>query len=123
MLTVDKFQGRQKTCIVMSFVRCNAKGNVRPRIVAYHGGGRREPLTAVVRRGGLCKHGELQVGDLLRDWRRINVAVTRAELKLVMFGSQSTLAASALFRQMLAVLQTQSAVRYRQLNAVTATGC
>jgi len=63
------------------------------------------------------------VGDLLRDWRRINVAVTRAELKLVMFGSQSTLTASALFRQMLAVLQTQSAVRCRQLRAPGVTGC
>ena len=33
------------------------------------------------------------VGDLLRDWRRVNVAVTRARSKLVMVGSARTLAA------------------------------
>lgn len=32
------------------------------------------------------------VGDLLRDWRRVNVAVTRARCKLVIVGSRGTLA-------------------------------
>lgn len=32
-----------------------------------------------------------QIGDLLRDWRRINVSFTRAKRKLVIFGSRSTL--------------------------------
>ncbi|KAI9851445.1 MAG: Tripartite DNA replication factor [Thelocarpon superellum] len=32
------------------------------------------------------------VGDLLRDWRRINVAFTRARTKLLILGSRSTLA-------------------------------
>ncbi|OJD38618.1 dna replication atp-dependent helicase dna2 [Diplodia corticola] len=32
-----------------------------------------------------------KVGDLLRDWRRVNVAVTRARSKLVVVGSASTL--------------------------------
>ncbi|KAG8903622.1 Tripartite DNA replication factor [Tulasnella sp. 403] len=32
-----------------------------------------------------------QVGDLLRDWRRLNVSLTRGRAKLVIFGSQSTL--------------------------------
>ena len=32
------------------------------------------------------------VGDLLRDWRRLNVCFTRAKSKLVIFGSRSTLA-------------------------------
>ncbi|KAL1411310.1 DNA replication endonuclease-helicase Dna2 [Vanrija albida] len=31
------------------------------------------------------------IGDLLRDWRRINVSFTRARKKLVIFGSRSTL--------------------------------
>jgi DNA replication ATP-dependent helicase Dna2 len=35
------------------------------------------------------------VGDLLTDWRRINVAITRAKHKLVFFGSASTLSVSA----------------------------
>lgn len=31
------------------------------------------------------------VGDLLRDWRRVNVAFTRARTKLLVFGSKATL--------------------------------
>lgn len=34
------------------------------------------------------------VGDLLKDWRRVNVAVTRARSKLLIIGSRSTLAGS-----------------------------
>ncbi|KAL5490161.1 DNA2 [Sanghuangporus weigelae] len=37
-----------------------------------------------------------QIGDLLKDWRRINVAFTRAQAKLVIFGSRRTLKASPL---------------------------
>ena len=32
-----------------------------------------------------------QVGDLLKDWRRLNVCFTRAKAKLIIFGSRSTL--------------------------------
>lgn len=34
-----------------------------------------------------------KIGDLLRDWRRINVAFTRAKTKLLVVGSQGTLGA------------------------------
>lgn len=34
------------------------------------------------------------VGDLLKDWRRVNVAVTRARSKLLIIGSRATLAGS-----------------------------
>ena len=56
--TADKFQGRDKEAVVVSFVRSNVDKNV---------------------------------GELLRDWRRINVAVTRAKTKLILIGSRKTL--------------------------------
>jgi DNA replication ATP-dependent helicase Dna2 len=34
---------------------------------------------------------EKYVGELLQDWRRINVAFTRAKSKLIIFGSKSTI--------------------------------
>lgn len=56
--TVDRFQGKEKACLIISFVRSNTS----------------------------CL-----VGDLLKDWRRINVAITRARCKLIIIGSESTL--------------------------------
>jgi DNA replication ATP-dependent helicase/nuclease Dna2 len=56
--TADKFQGRDKEAVLVSFVRSNQDGGV---------------------------------GDLLRDWRRVNVAITRARSKLILLGSESTL--------------------------------
>jgi len=55
--TVDKFQGRDKDCVILSTVRSAREGEA------------------------------MNVGDLLRDWRRINVAVTRARKKLIIVGS------------------------------------
>ncbi|XP_045293565.1 DNA replication ATP-dependent helicase/nuclease DNA2 isoform X1 [Leopardus geoffroyi] len=51
--TVDKYQGRDKSIILVTFVRSNKDG----------------PL-----------------GELLRDWRRLNVAITRAKHKLILLG-------------------------------------
>lgn len=59
MHTADKFQGRDKEAVIVSFVRSN----------------------------DAC-----QVGELLKDWRRVNVAITRARSKLVLLGSKKTLA-------------------------------
>lgn len=56
--TIDRYQGRDKSVIVLSFVKSNDNGSV---------------------------------GKLLKDFRRINVAVTRAKYKLIMIGSYSTL--------------------------------
>lgn len=39
----------------------------------------------------MLTHTALQVGDLLRDWRRLNVCLTRARSKLIIFGSKRTL--------------------------------
>eukprot|EP00730_Choanoeca_flexa_P018031 TRINITY_DN8742_c0_g1_i3.p1 TRINITY_DN8742_c0_g1~~TRINITY_DN8742_c0_g1_i3.p1 ORF type:complete len:1308 (+),score=258.03 TRINITY_DN8742_c0_g1_i3:39-3962(+) len=56
--TVDRYQGRDKQLILVSFVRDNPDG---------------------------------VVGDLLKDWRRINVAITRAKHKLLLCGAKETL--------------------------------
>ena len=56
--TVDRYQGRDKPAIIVSFVRSNPKH---------------------------------KVGRLLEDFRRLNVALTRAKCKLIMIGSFSTL--------------------------------
>ncbi|CAM0138530.1 DNA replication endonuclease-helicase Dna2 [Umbelopsis sp. WA50703] len=70
--TIDKYQGRDKECVVVSLVRSNANG-----------------LT----------------GDLLKDWRRLNVALTRAKRKLIVFGSRSTLQHASLFRSFLQLVE------------------
>lgn len=56
--SADRFQGRDKECIILSMVRSNEAGIV---------------------------------GDLLKDWRRVNVALTRARSKLIVLGSRRTL--------------------------------
>jgi DNA replication ATP-dependent helicase Dna2 len=77
--TADKYQGRDKACILVSFVRNNSKGDV---------------------------------GELLRDERRINVAITRAKAKLVLVGSKSTLAkGSDLLNKMVGLCETRGWVK------------
>lgn len=44
-------------------------------------------------------------GQLLEDWRRINVAITRAQKKLVMVGSAQTLRTIPLFEELLHLMQ------------------
>ena len=41
------------------------------------------------------------LGDLLKDWRRINVAFTRARTKLLVVGSKDTLSGNALLKEFL----------------------
>ncbi|EGO00519.1 hypothetical protein SERLA73DRAFT_178352, partial [Serpula lacrymans var. lacrymans S7.3] len=50
VITVDRSQGRDKDCVIVSMVRSNENG---------------------------------QIGELIKDWRRLNVAFTRARKKLV----------------------------------------
>ena len=76
--TVDKYQGRDKSCIVISLVRSNPNSNV---------------------------------GDLLKDWRRVNVAVTRAKRKLILIGSLKTLKSSLLFHELLDLLQERDWIK------------
>ncbi|EWC48384.1 hypothetical protein DRE_02153 [Drechslerella stenobrocha 248] len=72
MHTADKFQGRDKDCIIISLVRSNDKENV---------------------------------GELLRDWRRINVAFTRAKTKLLIIGSKATLKTNELLGRFVEMME------------------
>ncbi|KAL6757709.1 P-loop containing nucleoside triphosphate hydrolase protein [Haematococcus lacustris] len=72
VLTIDKYQGRDKPCILLSFVRSNP---------------------------------ERQAGRLLANLQRINVALTRAQHKLVMVGSSVTLRAAPMMCQLLNLVQ------------------
>lgn len=49
-------------------------------------------------------NGECNAGNLLRDWRRLNVAITRAKKKLVLVGSQTTLRTIPHFLDLLALM-------------------
>ncbi|KAG5438491.1 hypothetical protein PCANB_002595 [Pneumocystis canis] len=70
--TADSFQGRDKDCIIISFVRSNDKN---------------------------------EIGSLLRDWRRLNVAFTRAKSKLIFFGSKITLRQNDIFDRFFCLLE------------------
>jgi superfamily I DNA and/or RNA helicase len=77
--------GRDNECIIISFVRSNDSGNAGTIAI--------DLLESVFLQ---ANHIILvavfdAAGELLRDWRRINVAITRAKCKLILIGSASTL--------------------------------
>lgn len=49
----------------------------------------------------------LQIGDLVKDWRRMNVSFTRARCKLVIFGSRKTLQREPLLAQFFELMENQ----------------
>uniref|UniRef100_A0A8C2ZMK2 DNA replication ATP-dependent helicase/nuclease n=1 Tax=Cyclopterus lumpus TaxID=8103 RepID=A0A8C2ZMK2_CYCLU len=73
--TVDRYQGRDKSLIVFSFVRST-------------------------------------LGELLKDWRRLNVAITRAKHKLLMVGSITTLRRYAPVEKLLNHLQQENMISF-----------
>nr|CAG8503282.1 11169_t:CDS:10 [Entrophospora candida] len=80
--TVDKYQGRDKACILVSFVRSNSKE---------------------------------MVGELLTDFRRLNVALTRAESKLILFGSCNTLNKTPLLRTIISFMEEKNWIIKNQI--------
>jgi DNA replication ATP-dependent helicase Dna2 len=70
--TADKYQGRDKSVIIVSLVRSNTAG---------------------------------QVGELLRNWRRVNVLLSRAKQKLVLIGSAATLSHCAVLSALVAAVR------------------
>jgi DNA replication ATP-dependent helicase Dna2 len=90
ILTADRSQGRDKDCIIMSMVRSNEEGTVCFLSLLF----------------GLCADKRrVKTGDLVKDWRRMNVAFTRARSKLVIFGSRSTLARTSLLESFFQLME------------------
>ena len=52
-------------------------------------------------------HLPAQIGDLLKDWRRVNVSFTRARSKLIIIGSRKTLDSTELLSEFLALMNQQ----------------
>ena len=50
---------------------------------------------------------EHNAGNLLHDWRRLNVAITRAKKKLILIGSQTTLRTVPHFGDLLNLMSQQ----------------
>ncbi|KAM9325013.1 DNA replication ATP-dependent helicase/nuclease DNA2 [Gastrophryne carolinensis] len=78
--TVDKYQGRDKSIIILSFVRSNIDG---------------------------------KLGDLLKDWRRLNVALTRAKHKLIMVGCVPTLSRFDSLGQLINFLKYENLISFK----------
>lgn len=78
--TIDKYQGRDKDCLIVSFVRSSEQS----------------------------KSGTSS--SLLGDWHRINVALTRAKKKLIMVGSCGTLSSIPLLKLLIEKVDEQGGV-------------
>lgn len=107
--TVDRYQGRDKSLIALSFVRSTAEeGSVRapldvPACCLALLSSDDPPLSSVL----------FQLGELLKDWRRLNVAVTRAKHKLLMVGSAATLRRYAPVEKLLSHLQQEDMISFQ----------
>uniref|UniRef100_A0A8B9E6K0 DNA replication ATP-dependent helicase/nuclease DNA2 n=1 Tax=Anser cygnoides TaxID=8845 RepID=A0A8B9E6K0_ANSCY len=77
--TIDKYQGRDKSIIIVSFVRNSNEENL---------------------------------GTLLKDWRRLNVAITRAKHKLVMVGCIPSLRRYPPLEKLLCHLQSEAMISF-----------
>eukprot|EP00038_Savillea_parva_P014978 m.218331 g.218331 ORF g.218331 m.218331 type:complete len:219 (-) comp29607_c0_seq1:520-1176(-) len=71
--TVDRYQGRDKECIILSLVKASPSGGA---------------------------------GGLLQDWRRVNVAITRAKTKLILIGCATALRQTHIFSELIHVIDS-----------------
>ena len=65
--------------------------------------------------GTKCNALFVQMGELLKDWRRLNVAITRAKHKLIMIGSVSTLRRYAPLEKLLTHLEQERMISFSAL--------
>jgi len=93
--TIDKYQGRDKDVILISLVRSNEALEVSRITYAT--------LTILI---------TIKVGFLLSDWRRLNVAFSRAKKKLFVIGDISTLAADPLLSKFISLMKRKGWVNF-----------
>ncbi len=93
LLTADRSQGRDKDCIIISMVRSNADGLVCFSVSPF---------------SFASSSSSFQIGDLVKDWRRMNVSFTRARSKLIIFGSRKTLQGTPLLREFFALMESKN---------------
>ncbi|CCL99895.1 uncharacterized protein FIBRA_01920 [Fibroporia radiculosa] len=62
-------------------------------------------------------NAEGQVGDLVKDWRRMNVSFTRARSKLIIFGSRSTLQGTSLLKEFFELMESKGWILRLPANA------
>lgn len=103
ILTADRSQGRDKECILISFVRSNDEDRV-----CFSPSAQYTASNAFL---------QYQIGDLMKDWRRINVSFTRARSKLIMFGSKKTLQTTPLLKEFFKLLESRDWILRLPANA------
>jgi DNA replication ATP-dependent helicase Dna2 len=59
------------------------------------------------------------VGDLIKDWRRMNVSFTRARAKLIIFGSRKTLQGAPLLKEFFDLVESKGWILRLPPNADT----
>ncbi|KAL6943256.1 hypothetical protein ACO0RG_002246 [Hanseniaspora osmophila] len=85
ILTADQYQGRDKDCIMISFVRNNYdKNNIDQ------------------------SNSKSKQYKILNDMERLNVAITRSKCKLIMIGSINTLKSVKNLKSFVSLLESQS---------------
>ncbi len=111
--TVDRFQGRDKDIIVLSTVRSLALPKRGPG----------NPTAAGFKSSELPENNEGSAGDLLRDWRRINVAITRAKKKLIILGSPTIMRQVPVLDALVELVQQRGWMMNLPADALTMYGC
>ena len=116
--TVDRFQGRDKDVIIMSTVR-GSTATATATLADQMSNTTADDTNNSPRRVAGPAGDDVTAGDLLRDWRRINVAVTRARKKLIIIGSPNTLEQVPLLSTMLGLMREKNWMISLPANGIT----
>lgn len=97
--TIDKYQGRDKRVIILSTVKGGRGISTSSDVSSTSGNDMRATEDSNYR--------DMSAGNLLRDWRRINVAITRAKQKLIIIGSSKVLQQVPVLQEMVEIMSAK----------------